>query len=317
MIKSKLIKGIAITLVFAIMAGVTLNNFETRKAKASAKEIVTGETAEEQKSNNYGLSYNDYKRILNGIERKEISSSENEVKVKNNDNSTTIIKTKSKNRKNFEILLTNSNNNKYQKLVRAENVLTYSSGKIIEGNYQQEYVCSNNINDNYDIATCGTGKKFSTKKFDTGLPYIPCMDKVYWYQEEEVGNTEYLRIGCKAKYKIKVTGQSKGHKTNIKQYKKYVDGQRNCIKKAETAFGVTSIDVVVSYIVGAGVASLFAGVAGPEAAVAAFATIIAAGLGISLNDAYDGVNYIVDAFDYYDKLENEYLLIRDYGKKYK
>ena len=125
-------------------------------------------------------------------------------------------------------------------------------------------------------------------------------DKI-WYQLGTSGKTTYLKIGCKATYKINYSSLNSTPAGKCDKFREEVQDCISYYKKAQTCLGAGATSAAAS-IIAAGILTL-----GPGALVAACVEAI----GGSATYFY----YVYDAVKYHDLAADDYVIIRSYGTK--
>lgn len=133
----------------------------------------------------------------------------------------------------------------------------------------------------------------------------------FWYQNSSSG--EYVRVGCKAKYKINYNKLSSSKVDNVRSYRGKVRATKNawnnfcssCIK-----FGVSAPVVVAAFV-----AALLAG---PETVGVSILAGVLLGIatGITWGEAVAAAENYMTAKKSYAKVKTYYAKVKTYGTKY-
>lgn len=170
------------------------------------------------------------------------------------------------------------------------------------GEYEKQHlelVCEeleqNKINDVWAQAISYSSKTKSAKWKDT----------TYWYQMGNSGKKTYLKIGCKAAYKIRTDNLSNAKEKKCDAYRSAVKTSKSYEKKAlayATAAGISGTTII---------ALVLANAAFPPATII---TIVFGVLGGGAT-VYNAINYTVDSFEKWQDAKDYYNTIKSYGTK--
>ena len=130
-------------------------------------------------------------------------------------------------------------------------------------------------------------------------------DTTYWYQTGNNGKKTYLKIGCKASYRIRTDNLSSAKEKKCNAYKSAVKTSRSYEKKAlayAAAAGVSGATII---------ALVLANAAFPPSTII---TIVFGVLGGSAT-VYNAINYTIDSFEKWQDAKDYYGIIKSYGTK--
>lgn len=196
--------------------------------------------------------------------------------------------------KDYERLLINLKNNKIDKIdYRHNGVKQYST--------KQTY----NLDDIKKSQSIIQANKKGKIKYNSITKTKWTYFRNYWYAYGSQGKKAYLKIGCKAKYQIRVDNLSSRKASNCKKY-------TNSIKKCNSAYNkALATKIGSSVFLGVIVGLVAANVVFPPSVII---TIVVAAVGSS-GSIIACVNYLIDSYEYYSDAKDIYTIIRTYGKK--
>lgn len=256
-------------------------------------------------------------KVMNGMQSKKINDNAYQYVI--NEGSTNVIMDVEKIDNGINVMVTNNKNNGYIQLVRNGQNCSIITGEKVNNEYVEDTKYAYVLNTDTVVMTCGKTVKTSKFKVPDVLDDLIGMENVYWYKEEASKKTDYVKIGCKAKYKINYTKLAKSNPSRAKKVDKYmscIDKQISKLNACCKNLGYSSVSALAGAIGSIGTAGAIAAVVSAEALagiIAAIAIAGASGFGINVSAAVDN---LLASKENYDKAANLYLDIRKYGSKY-